>query len=68
MKELKNVAAYPIGGAVGAGAGWLIATKLIKTSNMWYTIGIAVVGAIGGSMIAAKMSESKTATAITVKK
>jgi outer membrane lipoprotein SlyB len=70
MKEqistLKN---NPIGLVVGAGAGYLVATKLVKTDKMWMKIGIALAGAVAGAMVQAKIKAKKgVPTASTVTK
>jgi outer membrane lipoprotein SlyB len=57
-----------VGFIVGAGAGYLVSTKAIKTEKMWVKVVSAVVGGVVGSMIQAKMSAKKgvpTATIIT---
>jgi len=52
---------------LGAGAGYLVAKKGIKSEKMWVTVVSAVVGGIVGSMIQAKMAAKKgVPTATTV--
>jgi outer membrane lipoprotein SlyB len=53
---------------LGAGAGYLVATKGMKTEKMWVKVASALVGGVVGSMIQAKMSAKKgvpTATIVT---
>jgi outer membrane lipoprotein SlyB len=53
---------------LGAGAGYLVATKAMKTEKMWVKVASAVVGGVVGSMIQSKMSAKKgvpTATIVT---
>ena len=68
MNTVNKIVAYPIYSIVGAGAGFLAATKLFHSSNIYVKIGASLAGALVGSLVGAKMSESKTAAAVTVKK
>ena len=66
-EQIANLKSNPIGAIAGAGAGYLVATKLVKTDKMWMTIAIAVVGGIAGAMVQAKMKAKKgmpTATTV----
>ncbi len=70
MKEVvSKVTNNPIGLVVGAGAGFLIALKVVKTDKMWVKVVSAVVGGVAGAMIQSKMKAKKSVpTAETVKK
>lgn len=56
MKEQFNkIKSNPIGLLVGAGAGFLVATKGIKTDKMWVKVVSALVGGVAGAMIQSKI-------------
>jgi outer membrane lipoprotein SlyB len=66
-EQIGNLKSNPIGAIAGAGAGYLVATKLVKTEKMWMTIAMAVVGGVVGAMVQAKMKAKKSVpTATTV--
>lgn len=44
-----------VGTIVGAGAGYLVAKKAVKTTKTWVTVLITVGGAIAGAMAQASM-------------
>lgn len=70
-KVVSTMKSNPMGVILGAGAGYLVATKGIKTTNTWYLIGTCVAGAIVGASIQSKMSakaSQPTASTIVVKK
>lgn len=68
MKEQFNkIKSNPIGLLVGAGAGFLVATKGIKTDKMWVKVVSAVVGGVAGAMIQSKIkAKASVPTASTV--
>ena len=45
----------PLGLLVGAGAGFLVGKKLIKTHKVWALVVSSVVGGIAGVLIQSKM-------------
>ena len=51
----------PLGLLIGAGAGFLIAKKLVKTQKTWVIVVVTVVGAIGGAMISSSIKAHKSA-------
>jgi outer membrane lipoprotein SlyB len=56
MKEqISNLKSNPIGLGVGAVAGYLVATKLVKTEKMWMKVAIAIAGGVLGAMVQAKI-------------
>jgi hypothetical protein len=57
-----KVKANPLSTLAGGVAGFLIAKRLIKTTNNYYLAGAVIVGALGGAMISASMKTSKSAT------
>ena len=62
MKEqITKLKQNPMGAGVGAVAGYLVATKLVKSEKMWMTIAIAVVGGFVGAMVQAKAKAKKGA-------
>ena len=67
-EQIGNLKSNPIGAIAGAGAGYLVATKLVKTEKMWMTIAIAVVGGLVGAMVQSNMKAKKgmpTASTVT---
>jgi outer membrane lipoprotein SlyB len=72
MKEVvTKVTSNPIGLLVGAGAGYLIASKVIKSDKMWITVVSAVVGGVVGATIQSRMkakASQPTKETIVVKK
>jgi len=68
MKEQFNkIKSNPIGLLVGACAGFLVATKGIKTEKMWVKVVSAVVGGVAGAMIQSKIkAKASVPTASTV--
>lgn len=66
-EQIGNLKSNPIGAIAGAGAGYLVATKLVKSEKMWMTIAIAVVGGILGAMVQSNMkAKNGMPTATTV--
>ena len=66
--QIAKIKSNPVGTGVGAVAGYLIATKLVKTEKMWMTIAIAVVGGLVGAMVQSNMKAKKgmpTASTVT---
>lgn len=60
MKEQFNkIKSNPIGLLVGAGAGFLVATKGIKTEKTWVKVVSAVVGGVAGAMIQSKIKAKR---------
>lgn len=60
MKEQFNkIKSNPIGLLVGAGAGFLVATKGIKTDKMWVKVVSAVVGGVAGAMVQSKIKAKR---------
>jgi|694.fasta_scaffold18419_4 hypothetical protein len=58
-----------VGAIIGAGAGFLIAQKVVKTEKTWLLIAISVVGGVGGAMVQSNMkAKASQPTAQTVKK
>lgn len=72
MKEVvSKVTNNPIGLVVGAGAGFLIALKVVKTDKMWVKVASAIVGGVVGATIQSRMKAKKsqpTKETIVVKK
>jgi hypothetical protein len=70
MKEqLKKITSNPLGSVAGAGAGWLVATRLVKTEKLWLKLGISLAGAFAGAYAQQKMkAKSGVPTAEVVKK
>ena len=50
----------PLGLILGAGAGYLVAKKAIKTQKTWVLIAVTVVGAIGGAMVSSSIKAHKS--------
>lgn len=48
-----------VGAIVGAVGGWLIAVKAIKTENVWFKGGLALVGAVAGAITESKIKAKK---------
>lgn len=70
-KVVSTIKNNPMGVILGAGAGYLVATKGIKTSNNWYVLATCVAGAIVGASVQSKMSakaSQPTASTVVVKK
>lgn len=69
MKEqIATIKSNPIGLVAGAGVGYLVAKKLLKTEKMWVVIAVALVGGVAGAMVQAKIKARKgvpTATTVT---
>lgn len=60
MKEqLETLKKNPLGLAIGAGAGYLVAVKLVKTEKLWTKIAVALAGAVAGAMIQSKVTAKK---------
>lgn len=57
VAKIKN---NPVGAVVGAGAGYLVATKLVKTANIWLQVGIAVIGGVTGALVQSKIKARKS--------
>lgn len=58
-KNVEKLKSNPLGAVVGAGAGYLAATKLIKTEKLWLKIVSAIAGAVVGAVIQAKIKAKK---------
>ena len=58
-KHVETLKSNPLGAVVGAGAGYLAATKLIKTEKLWIKIVTSIAGAVVGAMLQAKMKAKK---------
>jgi outer membrane lipoprotein SlyB len=58
-KNVEKLKSNPLGAALGAGAGYLAATKLIKTEKLWLKIVSAIAGAVVGAVVQAKMKAKK---------
>jgi F0F1-type ATP synthase assembly protein I len=57
----------PLGLLVGAGAGFLVAKKLIKTQKTWVLVATSIVGAVAGVLVQSKMkAKASQPTAKTV--
>lgn len=56
VAKVKN---NPLGAIAGVGAGYLVATKLVKTEKMWMKVVISLVGGVAGAMVQAKMKARK---------
>ena len=66
-EQIGKLKSNPIGTLAGAGAGYLVAKKLVKTDKMWMTLAITVVGGVVGAMVQANMKAKKgVPTATTV--
>ena len=66
-EQIGKLKSNPLGTLAGAGAGYLVAKKLVKTEKMWMTLAITVVGGVVGSMVQANMKAKKgVPTATTV--
>lgn len=65
-KQIQNITANPVGSAVGAVGGWMIATRLLKSQNMWVKIGSAVVGGVVGAMVQSNIKARKGVPTATV--
>lgn len=66
-EQIGKLKSNPLGTLAGAGAGYLVATKLVKTEKMWMTLAITVVGGVVGAMIQANAKARKgVPTATTV--
>ncbi len=67
-KTIDTLKANPMGLVVGAGAGYLVAVKLVKTEKLWTKIAIALAGAVAGAMVQSKVVAKKgvpTASVVT---
>lgn len=66
---ISTVKSNPVGLIVGAGAGFLIAKKVVKTDKVIVLVAVTAVTAILGAMAQSKMHAKKSEpTAATVKK
>jgi hypothetical protein len=66
-EQIGKLKSNPYGTLAGAGAGYLLATKLVKTEKLWITITITVVGGFVGAMWQANIKAKKglpTATTV----
>lgn len=69
--QINRLTANPIGAIGGAGAGYYVATKLIKTEKQWMTWAVVIVGGIVGASIQSKMAAKSgvpSASTVTGKK
>lgn len=54
-EEVKKITSNPLGLVVGAGVGFMVAVKAIKTEKMWIKVVSAIVGGVAGAMIQSKI-------------
>tara|TARA_R110000868_G_C10734992_1_gene751915 strand:+ start:63 stop:284 length:222 start_codon:yes stop_codon:yes gene_type:complete len=64
--QISRLTSNPIGSLVGAGAGYYVATKLMRTQKMWMTVTITIVGALVGAGVQSRMGKKGAPTAATV--
>ncbi len=65
---IEKVKSNPMGLVLGAGAGFLVAKKLVKTEKMWVLVAITLAGGIAGALAQSHMKAKKgVPTAATTK-
>lgn len=70
-RNVKNIQANPLAFLGGGIAGYFATTKLVKTDNIWYKLGGALLGGVIVTMVATSMQGEKAkmdTKAIIVKK
>jgi hypothetical protein len=65
-KQIQNITANPVGSAVGAVGGWMVATRVLKSENIWIKLASAVVGGVVGAMVQSNIKAKKGVPTATV--
>jgi hypothetical protein len=58
-RNVKNIQANPLAFLGGGIAGYFATTKLVKTDNIWYKLGGALLGGVIVTMVASSMQGTK---------
>jgi hypothetical protein len=58
-RNVKNIQANPLAFLGGGIAGYFATTKLVKTDNIWYKLGGALLGGVIVTMVASSMQGQK---------
>jgi len=58
-RNVKNIQANPLAFLGGGIAGYFATTKLVKTDNIWYKLGGALLGGVIVTMVASSMQGKK---------
>ena len=65
-KQIQNITANPVGSAVGVVGGWMVATRVLKSENIWVKLASAVVGGVVGAMVQSNIKAKKGVPTATV--